>query len=52
MYYTDEQWNALNLEMLANHSYFTGYGKTVLQAQKQKNIDRLKHLLSINDKIS
>ncbi|MDQ8053319.1 MAG: HD domain-containing protein [Pedobacter sp.] len=42
MHYTDEQWNALNLEMLTNHEYFTVYGKTVLQAKKQKNIDNLK----------
>ncbi len=40
--YTDEQWNALNLEMLTNHEYFTDYGKTVLQTRKQKNIDNLK----------
>ena len=42
VHYTDEQWNALNLDMLTNHEYFTGYGKTVLQSRKRFNIDRLK----------
>jgi len=35
VHYTDEQWNALNLDMLTNHEYFTGYGKTILQQRKQ-----------------
>lgn len=39
--YSDQQWNALNLEMLTTHEYFTDYGKTVLQQRKQKNIDYL-----------
>lgn len=48
MHYADEQWDALNLEMLTNHEYFTGYGKTILQSRKQLNIDRLK--LAIDNK--
>ncbi|TKB98455.1 HD domain-containing protein [Pedobacter cryotolerans] len=46
IHYTTEQWNALNLAMLTNHEYFTVYGKTVLQARKQKNIDNLKNTLN------
>lgn len=45
LHYTDEQWNALNLQMLINHGYFTTYGKTVLQERKQKNIDNLKNVI-------
>lgn len=45
IHYTDEQWNALNLEMLTNHEYFTVYGKTVLQTRKQKNIETLKNII-------
>lgn len=42
LYYTNEPWNALNLEMLTTHEYFTTYGKTVLQDGKAKNIAKLK----------
>ena len=45
MHYTDEQWNAINLEMLTKHKYFTVYSKTVLQTRKQKNIDNLKKII-------
>ena len=48
LHYTDEQWNSLNLEMLTSHKYFTNFGKTVLQERKQKNIDWLKRLISID----
>ncbi|WP_158542185.1 HD domain-containing protein [Pedobacter chinensis] len=48
LHYTDEQWNALNLEMLTNHQYFTVYGKTVLQERKQRNIDQLKMVVAGN----
>jgi len=48
LYYTDEQWNMLNLEMLSSHVYFTSYGKIVLQERKQKNIDQLRQLISID----
>ena len=30
-YYTNEQWNSINLAMLINHHYFTDFGRTVLQ---------------------
>jgi uncharacterized protein len=39
--YTDEEWNRINYEMLKNHSYFTPYGKTVLQDRKKENIKNL-----------
>ena len=42
LYYTNEQWNELNLEMLTTHEYFTAYGRTVLQEGKAKNIAKLK----------
>lgn len=45
LYYTDEQWNSLNLDMLTTHEYFTVYGKTILQQSKQKNIDQLKMMI-------
>ena len=39
--YSDQEWNAKNLQMLTTHQYFTDYGKQVLQQAKQGNIDRL-----------
>lgn len=39
--YSDLQWAALNLEMLAKHEYFTIYGKQVLQRNKNLNIEKL-----------
>jgi uncharacterized protein len=39
--YTDREWNTLNFKMLQNHSYWTPYGKTVLQRKKEENIKRL-----------
>lgn len=47
--YTDQQWNALNLEMLSTHVYFTDYGKVVLQKRKQENIDHLLKILERSD---
>lgn len=49
MHYTDDKWNALNLQMLTNHEYFTGYGKTVLQEKKQKNIETLKNAVGYHN---
>lgn len=46
MHYTDDQWNAINLEMLTNHEYFTSYGKTVLQAGKEQHINNLKNAIA------
>lgn len=37
--YTDVEWQDLNIYTLRHHQYFTDYGKTVLQALKQKNIE-------------
>ncbi|WP_316804237.1 HD domain-containing protein [Pedobacter nototheniae] len=39
--YSELQWTALNLEMLAKHEYFTGYGKQFLQKNKNLNIEKL-----------
>lgn len=39
--YSDSQWTALNLEMLATHKYFTSYGKQHLQRNKNLNIEKL-----------
>jgi hypothetical protein len=49
LFYTDEQWNALNLEMLTTHEYFTAYGRTVLQQRKQENINKLKQVIENNN---
>lgn len=39
--YDDKEWNALNLDFLNSHHYFTPYGKTVLQQQKLANINKI-----------
>lgn len=41
--YTDEEWSQLNIAVLSNHQYFTDYGKTVMQAMKQQNIDLMRN---------
>ncbi len=46
--YTDEEWIANNLAFLENHTYFTDYGKTVLEETKRKNIKKLKKELKPN----
>ncbi len=38
-YIPDSKWYLNNLSFLINHSYFTEYGKQVLEDLKQKNID-------------
>ncbi|QEM08995.1 HD domain-containing protein [Mucilaginibacter rubeus] len=40
--FSDEEWRSLNLRVLQHHQYFTDYGKTVLQFEKDSNIDLLK----------
>jgi predicted metal-dependent HD superfamily phosphohydrolase len=40
--YTQSQWDSINLEMLSTHNYFTSYGQSVLEANKTKNIAKLK----------
>lgn len=39
--YNDREWDAINLDMLAGHQYFTGYGKKILQKKKNLNIEKL-----------
>lgn len=45
-HYTDEKWQRINLELLVTHTYFSEYGKKVLQPQKEKNIQILKERFS------
>lgn len=42
-----QEWDELNLKLLSEHGYFTGYGKTKLQQAKMLNIERLKNRLEI-----
>ncbi|KQM77014.1 hypothetical protein ASE74_17255 [Pedobacter sp. Leaf216] len=39
--YPNTTWDALNLEMLSRHEYFTPYGKKTLQERKMLNINKL-----------
>jgi len=39
--YTKVQWTKLNYTMLKEHTYWTPYGKTVLQIKKEANIKQL-----------
>ncbi|MEO7216322.1 hypothetical protein [Mucilaginibacter sp.] len=39
--YTDRDWFQSNISLLTRHTYFTPYGKTVLQQNKLNNIDAL-----------
>lgn len=43
--FTDKEWVQYNLAFLQGHSYFTEYGKSVLEEKKQKNISRLKKVI-------
>jgi hypothetical protein len=47
---TDEEWFKSNIEFFSTHQYFTPYGKTVLQAGKEKNIKKLKKHLKKENK--
>ena len=42
LFYTDVEWDELNLNMLSAHIYFTDYGKNILQRKKALNIVKLK----------
>ena len=42
LFYTDVEWDELNLNMLSAHIYFTDYGKNILQQKKALNIVKLK----------
>ena len=44
--YTDEEWDETNYALLKQHSYYTAYGKTVLQKFKEVNMERLKTKLT------
>lgn len=39
--YSDREWDAINLDMLSAHEYFTDYGKKILQKKKNLNIEKL-----------
>lgn len=39
--YSEKQWQLLNLKMLTEHTYWTSYGKTVLQLRKEENLKQL-----------
>lgn len=43
---SDREWSEFNLKFLKNHSYFTPYGRQVLEERKKKNIKRLKKMLN------
>jgi len=40
--FTDKEWISNNLAFLEGHTYFTQYGKTVLEERKRRNIKKLK----------
>ena len=42
LFYTDVEWDELNLKMLSAHVYFTDYGGNILQQKKALNIAKLK----------
>ncbi|MDP3470091.1 MAG: HD domain-containing protein [Daejeonella sp.] len=44
--YTDMEWAEINYTLLKSHSYYTDYGKNVLQQFKEVNIERLKTTLT------
>lgn len=44
--YTDMEWAETNYALLKSHSYYTAYGKNILQQFKEVNIERLKVMLS------
>lgn len=43
--YTDIDWYEDSIAFLRGHSYFTPYGKEVLEANKQKNIQKMDRML-------
>jgi predicted metal-dependent HD superfamily phosphohydrolase len=46
LFYTDQEWNSINLQMLSSHHYFTDYGQKVLQLGKEENIKKLQLALN------
>lgn len=48
---SDKQWYRQNLKFLQHHSYYTSYGKTVLERRKQKNLEEnLRKIMMMNDR--
>lgn len=43
---SDKEWGEYNLKFLKSHSYFTLYGRQVLEERKKKNIKKLKKMLN------
>ncbi|WP_316832094.1 HD domain-containing protein [Pedobacter aquatilis] len=41
MFFSNQEWDSLNLKLLLEHEYFTEYGKTILQKRKMINIEKL-----------
>lgn len=41
--FTDENWRQLNIDFLQEHTFFTKYGKEILEPGKQKNLELLKN---------
>lgn len=44
--YTDKEWDETNYALLKSHSYYTDYGKNVLQKFKEVNIEKLETSLT------
>lgn len=44
--YTDVEWAETNYTLLKNHSYYTAYGKNILQKFKEVNMKRLETTLT------
>jgi predicted metal-dependent HD superfamily phosphohydrolase len=43
--YSDEHWIRLNLDFLAEHHYYTSYGREMWEAPKRENTQRLEQML-------
>lgn len=46
MHVTDKEWHVLNLEFLANFHFRSHYGKHFLEEGKEKNVKRVKQILT------
>lgn len=44
--YTDKEWYELNLKFLTDHQFKSSYGKEILQPKLNRNIERMKTLVS------
>ncbi len=47
--FTEEDWTRHNIQFMKSHTYFTMYGKTVLEDRKRKNIKKLKKKLKAEE---